>query len=488
MLSAAIVGFLMLPYNLHHLGKEVYGISALAVSFVTMLEFLKLGFGPAMVRFFSEAVVNEDKERLRKISSTAQLLLGTLGLVGAMTILTLSHQFVVFYHIADDVQNSVRQLLTCMAASTFFQFIGTTFSSILMASGRYDYVNVFSMLKHWVLLLCLFVFYNSFGASLTLLGGAMLCAALFHFIAIGAAALWVQGRAVCFSPRYVSFALVPGLFSISILALITHTFCTLSIHVPLLIIGKTLGKEMVAAFAPGLLMASLLLSLLTHINNPMTPLASKDMLKNDGRNLAIWATCFGQILACIGYGIIIMFVVFGQDMLRMWLGEDFVWITGVVTLLVVGTVYSGIQGPNYNLGLGASTIMPNACSAVVMAVLTSIGTFLGTVYWEWGLLEVAACIAIVRMVRNTVFLSWIYSKLLRYQYGIYFYKVYIKPAFGAVVLYAVVYLTQLVLPKTESSLPILLGEFAVYGLIYLGIVWTCGLSRETKVLIGVRAN
>jgi len=34
--SAAIVGFIMLPYNLSHLGNEVYGISVFAVSAIAL--------------------------------------------------------------------------------------------------------------------------------------------------------------------------------------------------------------------------------------------------------------------------------------------------------------------------------------------------------------------------------------------------------------------------------------------------------------------
>ena len=88
-----------------------------------------------------------------------------------------------------------------------------------------------------------------------------------------------------------------------------------------------------------------------------------------------------------------MLALFGQDMLRIWLREDFVWTSGITVLMVTGIVFSAIQGPNYNLGLGASTIAPAAYSIVVMTLLISVGTFVGTVYWGWGLWEVAACFA-----------------------------------------------------------------------------------------------
>ena len=479
-LSAAAVGFIILPYNLQYLGKDVYGISVIAVTVIAMLQFLNLGMGPALLRFFSQAIAKNDKDELEKISSTSQLILGGLGVIGAVVIFAGIPWFLRFYEIAPENHHETKVLLFCLAISFFLSFHSMVFTGIVLASNRYDAINLNGVISSWLRMGLLVIFYNVFIPSLIWLGAAILISGIYSYLTVIGLSFHNQGKAILFSAKKVTLSWLPVLFSFSFLSLINSVFFSASIHVPLLIIGKTLGKETATLFYPAILVATYLFSILAQICNPLTPIAAQDQVNAGGKNIGRWAILFGQIISCVGYGCIFAAVVFMPDVLRIWLGNDFVDMSLTVTVLTIGVVYASIQGVNYNLALGANTIAPIAYSSVVMAILTSLGALLGTLYWNWGLLEVALCITIVRVLRNTFFLSWIYSKIFNYSFRDYFFKVYIKPAMAGIPLLALIYIIKHTFLMSQVGLLLLILEIFVTALLYMFVTWFGGFSMETR--------
>ena len=487
--SAAIVGFIMLPYNLSHLGNEVYGISVLAVSAIAMLEFLSLGMKQALLRFFSQAITKNDKVELAFLSSTSQLILGGLGLLGCFLILAAIPWFLHLYGIVPAHRHETAILLICLAITFFQRFHTMVFANILMASHRFDLVNFNSILASWLRLALLIFFYTIFNSSLIELGLATILANTFNYLTTILLSLKQHGKIILFSPRKVTTSCLPSLFSFSALTMVDTVFYAASIQLPVMITGKTLGKEMAAFFSPAVLVVYYFTSLMAQMANPLAPLASRDLLENHGKNIGHWATLFGQLIAAIGYGCIFVSVLFMPDILRLWLGSGFIWTSATVTILLTGIVYEQIQAVNYNLALGASTIAPFAYSSVMMAILISFGTLLGTMYWHWGLLEVAVYITTVRILRNMFFLAAIYSRLFHYSFADYFSKVYIRPTFSSCILFVAILLCQ---PWFAADMPpgfVLLGVKIIgVGSLYFGMTWICSLSGETKALFFKEKN
>lgn len=111
------VGGVLMPYLMWRLGPEVYGISRLAQSALMFFALLQLGMGPTLVRYCSQAIARHDQEAIRKVSSTAQLILGTLGLLGMFGIVAFIPLFLKFYDVPAEMTFSVSGLLLCLAVS-----------------------------------------------------------------------------------------------------------------------------------------------------------------------------------------------------------------------------------------------------------------------------------------------------------------------------------------------------------------------------------
>ena len=75
----AVLGLVMLPFNLAHLGMAAYGLWMLTTSFTTYFAMLDLGYGGALVRFVAQYRARRDaparstRSSARSRSSTPRL-------------------------------------------------------------------------------------------------------------------------------------------------------------------------------------------------------------------------------------------------------------------------------------------------------------------------------------------------------------------------------------------------------------------------------
>ena len=66
----AVLGLVMLPFNLAHLGMAAYGLWMLTTSFTAYFAMLDLGYGGALVRFVAQYRARRDAAALNEVLST----------------------------------------------------------------------------------------------------------------------------------------------------------------------------------------------------------------------------------------------------------------------------------------------------------------------------------------------------------------------------------------------------------------------------------
>ena len=81
MVLLAGIGFLLMPFTLHKLGPEQYGIWAIAMAFIGYYSFLDLGLSEAVFTHMAYAFGREDHEEARNIYGTSLRIFGAVGLV-----------------------------------------------------------------------------------------------------------------------------------------------------------------------------------------------------------------------------------------------------------------------------------------------------------------------------------------------------------------------------------------------------------------------
>src|SRR5205823_7650085 len=77
----ALIGLMLLPFNVRHLGPTAYGLWMLTASMTTYFSVLDLGFGGAIVKFVAHYRAKRDGRGLNEISSTLFVIFAITGVV-----------------------------------------------------------------------------------------------------------------------------------------------------------------------------------------------------------------------------------------------------------------------------------------------------------------------------------------------------------------------------------------------------------------------
>ncbi len=421
----AAVGFVLMPYAIWRLGGESYGVFLLARSAVTFFMFLHLGMGPSLVRFCSQAFARHDKDKIARISSTAQLLLGGLGVTAMCACSAMIPLFISFYNIPSEIIWETQAMLLCMAATLLLHILCVAPQGLLFSASRYDIVNGTEIFYNLLRLVLVIAFFELIFPSIALFGLAMLVAALVRLVALYWLSVMAIGKEVIFSFRQVDFSSNRAMLRFSVLPFLNTISMAGIFQIPVLIVGKILGGDAVTLFAPAVLIGQVLSSFLSQTSRPLVPLASRDREENGSRNLGKWAMQFGQITAILGFGVTLLLCLFGQELLRWWLGPEFSWTWGIVTLMAAGVTMMQIQLSSDFIALGTTDIRPLVISNIIMAVVMGVGTTLCLIYGG-NLQGVAILFVSCSVARNVIYLPWHYARNFQYKLKTYMGQVYMK--------------------------------------------------------------
>jgi O-antigen/teichoic acid export membrane protein len=393
--------------------------------------FLQLGMGPTLVRFFAKTISKGEKDELRKINSTAQFLLGSLGFFASVLFLCLIPVFINFYNIPEAFVKETIGLLICIAISLFLNMTLIVPQGLVFGFNRYDLSSFIEIGGHLLHLLFIVALFELFRPSIFFVGLAILLSSFFRFVMLFAVAIKNMGKAILFSFHSVNRNMIRSIFGFSMLNIANSIAAAVVSQGPVFIIGKVMGESMVTAFSPALLISVGMCGFLGKTTRPLVPIASLDHVQNKGAGLAKLAISSGQLAAFLGFGMALPLSTFGHEIMMFWLGKELAWIWPIVAVMTTGVAISQVQAANYYLALGGGHIKPTVYSQIIMAVVVFSGTIVGTVWFEWTLLAVSLHIGACILVCNTFYLAYEYSRQFSYTYLNYLWAVYGLPALFA---------------------------------------------------------
>ena len=137
-----LIGVMMLPFNVAHLGQSTYGLWVLAASITMYFSMLDLGYGVAQVKFAAEYRARRDHQGLNQIVSTLFFLFTGIGLLafclGAGLAFNLEH----FFNVTPEQASTGRQVLLIISAYVGLGFPASVFGGVVNGFQRH-YLNGF---------------------------------------------------------------------------------------------------------------------------------------------------------------------------------------------------------------------------------------------------------------------------------------------------------------------------------------------------------
>jgi O-antigen/teichoic acid export membrane protein len=329
----ALLGVIMLPFNLSHLGMAAYGLWVLTTSITAYFSMLDLGYGGALVRFVAQYRARRDSASLNEILSTLSLVYTAIGALTYTGVAIIAFNLHLISTLTPEQVAISRTLLLIVGANVALRFLFAVFGSVIVGFQRYHLNNMTSIATSLVVAVANVV---------VLLSGYGVVALVAVTTAVRILALLVY--------RLNAYRVYPGLsinwklFSLnrlreisgfSVFMLVLDGAYKLNYSTDVLVIGAFIGAPAVALWAPAQRLSEMTLRLSNQLSEALFPIVVDcEAAQRAARLRTVFVQGTRLSLATvvpIAGGLALL----AHPLLTAWISPSFVQIATIVQILAV---------------------------------------------------------------------------------------------------------------------------------------------------------
>lgn len=133
-----LLGVVVLPYNVSHLGRSAYGLWMLTASITSYFSVLDLGYSGALVKFVARYRAKQDSRALNEVLSTTFYLFTALGLLAYGVAVVVAVHLGGWFHLQPDQARVGRIILLVISCNVAAGMAFTVFGGIVNGFQRID--------------------------------------------------------------------------------------------------------------------------------------------------------------------------------------------------------------------------------------------------------------------------------------------------------------------------------------------------------------
>jgi O-antigen/teichoic acid export membrane protein len=142
------IGLITLPFNLHHLGTEAYGLWMLTAGVTIHFSVLDLGYGGAMVKFIAQYRAHKDTRALNEIASTLFYLFAAFGVLAYLVVVGLAFNLEHVFRISQAQAEIGKWILLIIGVNVAINFPFSVFGGVSSGFQRYDVNNMVAIVSN----------------------------------------------------------------------------------------------------------------------------------------------------------------------------------------------------------------------------------------------------------------------------------------------------------------------------------------------------
>ncbi len=378
-LTDMVVGFLILPFNVAHLGTSAYGLWMLTASITAYFSILDLGYGGALVKFVAQYRARRDSTALNEILSTMFHLFAGFGALAYAVAIVIALYLDRFFHLSPDQAHIGRIVLLVVSLQVTGGMAFGVFGSVVNGFQRYDLNSVVSIVTSTV---------AAFVNVVVLLAGYGLVELVVATTAVRLLALYAYRAnayrvfpALRISPRLFRRARVRELTSFSVYMFVIDWARKLNYAIDEVVIAAFLNTSAVAIWAVGQRVVEALLRLTIQLSDVLFPaVVDNDVSARANRLRTILLVGTRLSLASV-VPVAVALILLAEPLVQAWVGPAFGGSVVILQLLAATVIF--------RVGNGTATTLLKGAGRHRLVAVTNIAT---------GVLNLALSVALVRVV------------------------------------------------------------------------------------------
>jgi O-antigen/teichoic acid export membrane protein len=343
---SAVIGFVLSPYVVHHLGNTQYGIWVLLGSLVGYLGFLDLGVRGAVMRFVANLHAGENHDEAGRMASAGLALFSLLGLLALTIAVVLALAARHLFTIPEAMLGAARIVLILGGFNIAIALVSGVFGGIITARQRFDISSSVQMIIEVT---------RALGVLLALhLGYGLVALAVVQLtisIARGGIDFVVSRRLypeLRIGLRSWSRQHVRQLLGYSMYAALLHLSALVILQMDAIVIGAFLPVAMITFFAIAGNLTQSGRALVAGISQTVAPRVSALQGRGNVQDAGRVVVTSGRLATLVLLPIVLTFILRGSAFIGIWMGQSYAELSGKV--LIVLSLLLGVTAGRQVIG------------------------------------------------------------------------------------------------------------------------------------------
>jgi O-antigen/teichoic acid export membrane protein len=383
----AVVFLILIPFVVHTVGTEEWGLWSLIWAVVSLFALIDLGFSTSVVKYVADARGKRDVSRLRSVISTLFWVFVAQSALLALVSLSLFRNFDRLFELPQDLRGTAEFVFLVVAGGFLMKLPMAMFRGVLVGDQKTWLANAYHIATNLLY----------FGTVLLVLPHApsLRTFAWLNWIATLLPAALVTVHCVLFmrsevsvSPRWFDWGILREIWGFSFYLMLIQLAALVGSRVDTFVVKSALPLTAVAVYAIALRVSDEARNFCIQITRTLTPVVAE--LNSAGaqeRLVRLWLTGT-RFTVAFAAPLLLGCAVLAQPLLITWMGPDFEATVVPLQLLLLATFGSLVHGNSQSqLSMGGDQRF--LALAMILGQVMNLGLSLGFVV-DFGLAGVAA--------------------------------------------------------------------------------------------------
>lgn len=398
------------PFLIHNLGIAAYGMIPLANSLVNFVTVLSDGLNVAINRFLVIDLNRLDENAANQTFNTA--LIASVLLVSMLLLpgVIIAWFFPFLFQVLPNMENSSRLLFGAVILTDFMAILGSSFAVSTMALHRFDLRNIVRGLAVVLRSGLVVLLFSILPPQIWHIAAGYVVAAT--IIIFGDWLLWRKlTPQLHVKPNFFNLSRLKALMGLGGWAVVNQLGALLFLNIDLMVVNYFFGIDLTGRYGTILIFATLIHTLASAVGSVLSPAIGGYYARGDFVGLRHLAS---QASKLMGLGLAIpigLLCGFGQPLLKLWLGSEFIDLNFLLIALVGHLSVNLATRPLLYVLTSYNKVRIQGILTIILGII-NIGFASSLAYWGgWGITGVAIAGAITWTVKNLLLLS-VYSAIV----------------------------------------------------------------------------
>ena len=478
----AVVGLLISPIVLHHLGKVAFGLWVLFQTLFGYFGLLDLGLGTSVVKYISEFKAKYEQNNIDTFGSTIFFTYIFLGILGMLLAFIFAPFVTKIFTIPFEYRHLAFDGMIIGGLNFAIVFPMSLQINSLAGYQRYDLTNSIVIIRQITYAVSI-IFLLKHGFGLLELFWLNFILSIFTFL-ISFYLVVLKHKFIHYHLNLFSFSMLKKAYKYSIFAFLNSLASQGLLNIGNLVIGTVLGVEFIAFYALANKISSIMGQTISSVAGISLPAFSALWAIHDKEKIRLTYLEIVRAVLLISLPVSMVVIVFSDTILKIWVGSGYHLAALSLILLTIVLFMNNFLGYIttiflFGIGKPKPISIVNGIAAITNIILAINLTKLIEIKFGhgYGVLGIPIALGLTMGSVDIFFLPWYVNKLINLPHRQYL-KLFIKPFL------LIIPATMLALLIRHYYLPyklfVFVLESAIIGFFYWGLYYLFGLSKDEK--------